>query len=277
MVIKMKRTEQTPQAGELPAEKDGDCPAARLLPGERLDRVNGDLSLIQKTSGQLFSTDALLLAGYLRRLPSVPAAELGSGSGIVSLLALTRGKAAVIDAFEIQEECALLTARNAALNRLSHRLRVFHADVREEADRHAGAYGAVLANPPYLIGGGRKNAAAEKAAARHEGFGGVAEFALSAGKMLRTGGYFTAVCRPDRAVDLLFAMRQAGVEPKRFTPVLPFPSSAPCLILAEGKKGARPSLYFTPPFRLCGEDGEDSGEYRFLLKTGSFPPVYLQK
>lgn len=98
----MKRTEQTPQAGELPAEKDGDCPAARLLPGERLDRVNGDLSLIQKTSGQLFSTDALLLAGYLRRLPSVPAAELGSGSGIVSLLALTRGKAAVIDAFEIR-------------------------------------------------------------------------------------------------------------------------------------------------------------------------------
>ena len=244
--------------------------------GERLDRVNHRLLLLQKKSGQLFSTDALLLAGYLRPSSAV-AAELGSGSGIVSLLALTRDKAAEIDAFELQPAYAALTERNAALNRLSHRLRAVRADVREESLRRHDRYEAVFANPPYMPAGGRENADPEKTAARHEVFGGVAAFAEAAGRMLRTGGLFTAVCRPDRTVDLLSAMRNGNIEPKRLTPVLPKVGAAPCLILVEGKKGAKPSLYLTPVFCLKDADGQDSEEYRFLLENGSFPGVYMKK
>ena len=247
-------------------------------PDERLDRVNHAITLLQKKNGHLFSTDALLLAGYLPALPvQSMAAELGSGSGIVSLLALARDKVPEIDAFELQEEYAALTARNAARNGFSDRLHTFCADVREECRARHDRYRLVFANPPYLPAGGRENADPGKHAARHECFGGIAAFTAAAGKMLSTGGLFTVVCRPDRTVDLLAAMRSADLEPKRLTLVRPTPSAAPCLLLAEGKKGAKPSLYLTPVFSLKGEDGRDSEEYRFLLETGSFPPVYMKK
>ena len=61
---------------------------------ERLDLINDDIRLIQKKSGLTFGTDALLLASYIQEKPDSLALELGGGSGIISLLLLTRKKGA---------------------------------------------------------------------------------------------------------------------------------------------------------------------------------------
>ena len=50
-----------------------------LLPDERLDEVNENLRLIQKTNGLTFGTDAYLLAAFVRPMPSSFAVELGGG------------------------------------------------------------------------------------------------------------------------------------------------------------------------------------------------------
>ena len=60
-----------------------------LLKNERLDYVNDSLSLIQKTDGLTFGTDALLLAGYVRGRSKL-GLEIGGGTGIISMLLLTR-------------------------------------------------------------------------------------------------------------------------------------------------------------------------------------------
>ena len=62
-----------------------------LKDGERLDYVNDDLSLIQNKEGLTFGTDALLLAGYCSGKKKL-GIELGGGSGIISMLVLTRKK-----------------------------------------------------------------------------------------------------------------------------------------------------------------------------------------
>jgi len=54
---------------------------------ERIDEVNDKISLIQKPDGLTFGTDALLLAGYVAGKYRV-GAELGGGSGIISMLLL---------------------------------------------------------------------------------------------------------------------------------------------------------------------------------------------
>ena len=61
-------------------------PEPVLLPDERLDEVNEQLRLIQKRQGLTFGTDAYLLAAFIRPQPRAKAIELGSGSGIISLL-----------------------------------------------------------------------------------------------------------------------------------------------------------------------------------------------
>ena len=57
-----------------------------LSPDERLDKVNENLTLIQKKDGLTFGTDAFLLASFIKSTPRKKAAELGSGTGIISLL-----------------------------------------------------------------------------------------------------------------------------------------------------------------------------------------------
>ena len=70
---------------------------------ERCDFVNDNLKLIQKTDGLTFGTDALLLAGYINGKYK-RGCEIGSGSGIISLLLITREKIGSCVALEVQEE-----------------------------------------------------------------------------------------------------------------------------------------------------------------------------
>ena len=73
----------------------------KLEDGERIDFVNDKLKLLQKPQGLTFGTDALLLAGYVNESGAL-GAELGSGSGIISMLLLTRDKLASATAIEVQ-------------------------------------------------------------------------------------------------------------------------------------------------------------------------------
>ena len=233
---------------------------------ERLDTVNDGIRIYQYKDGQLFGSDALLLAGYVRGRAK-RAAELGSGSGILSLLLLQREKAARIDCFELQGAYCELTRRNAALNGFGDRLRVVEGDLRETSclPGRSGAYDLVVANPPYMPRGGKECETPSRQIARHEVCGGVADFTAAAGRLLQTGGYYEVVCRPDRLTDLLCAMREAAVEPKKLTPVSARRGEAPCLILVEGKKGGNPGLRWSAAFSM------DGGEYDVLMRDGSFP------
>ena len=79
---------------------------------ERCDYVNDSLKLIQNTEGLTFGTDALLLAGYINTKLK-RGCELGAGSGIISMLLLTRKKLSSAVALEVQRDYADLTAKNA--------------------------------------------------------------------------------------------------------------------------------------------------------------------
>ena len=77
-----------------------------LLPNERLDKVNENITLIQKKDGLTFGTDAFLLASFIKNTPFKNGAELGAGTGIISLLLAERNKLANIFAIEIQKDFA---------------------------------------------------------------------------------------------------------------------------------------------------------------------------
>ena len=86
-----------------------------LAPDERLDVVNESIRLIQKKQGLPYGTDAFLLAAFIRPMPRVHAVELGGGTGIASLLAVTKNKVADVCAVEIQKDFAELIAKNASV------------------------------------------------------------------------------------------------------------------------------------------------------------------
>lgn len=220
-----------------------------LLPGERLDEINENLSLIQKADGLTFGTDAYLLAAFAKTSPASDVVDLGSGTGVAALLCMTRKKYRHAYAVELQTDFCELIGRNAALNQMTETVTVIPKDVRQltQADV-CGEVSTVISNPPYMpAGAGLACADNRMETARRELNGTIGDFCLAAARLLQTGGLFYTVFRPDRIADLFTALRNARLEPKRMITVYPDTDSRPCLILTEAKKDASPSLVQAPP------------------------------
>lgn len=235
---------------------------------ERVDFVNGGLTLLQNKGHLTFGTDALLLAAFVGKAKR--AAELGAGNGIVSLLCAAREKCQHIDAFEIQQSVADLCRHNVEQNGLSHRISVLNRDLRCLTKEEEGIYNAVFTNPPYMkTGAGKECATTEKQMARHEVAGDIYAFCTAASRLLNYGADFYCVYRPDRLSDLFDAMRQADIEPKAVTAVCQSFRHAPSMVLVKGKKGGKAGLYFSPVF-FIKEQEENSPDYAYLLEKGEF-------
>ena len=241
---------------------------------ERYDKVNDSLTLIQKTEGLTFGTDALLLAGFVSGKYK-RCLEMGSGSGIISMLLLSREKASEVTAVEVQEEYALLTKQNAELNGLSDRLFAVCSDIRDYKSDFE--YDLVFTNPPYMKAtSGKACELSKKNAARHEIFGDIGDFCKEARRLLKFGGDFAVVYRPDRLCDLIYSMRSSGIEPKRMTTVYADTSSEPSMVLIVGRAGGRCGLINTPPL-IIYRDAEHkfyTDEMNFIMENGRFPDKF---
>ena len=237
---------------------------------ERCDLVNDSLRLIQKTDGLTFGTDALLLAGYVGG-GYRSGCELGGGSGIISMLLLSRRKLGRAVSLEIQEEYAELTRRNAELNGLSTLVSVC-SDVREYHPERE--FDLVYTNPPYMkTDSGKANISSKKNIARHEVSGDIKDFCLAAARLLKFGGSFFAVYRPDRLADLFAAMREARLEPKRVTFVHADTHSESSMVLVEARSGGGVGLMLTRPLIIYADSTHKcyTDDMNYIMENGSFP------
>ena len=231
-----------------------------LKDGERIDVVNDRLNLLQKCDGFSYGTDAVLLASFIRKMPTKNAIEFGAGTGIISLLCEKNDKFKNIYSVEVQEEYYDLLQRNIIYN--NSKITPIHSDIR---DLMPGTFGfefdVVFSNPPYMkTTSGKSNIDQGKNCARHEVAGSIDDFCKAASKLLKHGGLFYTVYRPDRAIDLICSMKKYNIEPKRMTMVYPYVDSRVCLMLIEGKKGASSALFNTKPFIIFNSHTEQNND-----------------
>jgi tRNA1Val (adenine37-N6)-methyltransferase len=226
-----------------------------LFPNERLDKVNENLTLIQKKDGLTFGTDAFLLASFIKSAPSKKAAELGAGTCIISLLLAQLSMLANIYAIEIQKDFAELTERNALLNGLDSKITTLNSDVTQiKSSDIGGELDVVFTNPPYMkADSGKRNISDAKYIARHEACGDINYFCAAGFRLLKHGGKFYVVWRPDRLCDLFYALRKNRLEPKIITFVHADTSSEPSIVLVSAIKGGASSARVTAPLILYGD------------------------
>ncbi len=246
----------------------------QLLDGERFDAVNEGLNLIQKKDGLTFGTDAFLLASFIKSASKKIGAELGTGTGIISLLLAQRNKLSKIYAIEIQEDFATLTQRNVSYNGLEEKISVINADIRKVSSADIdGEADIIFTNPPYMkTTSGKRNENDYKYIARHEECGDINDFCKAGFKLLKHGGKFYVVWRPDRLCDLFFALRQNRLEPKIITFVQADAQSEPSMVLVCATKGGASGAKVTAPLILYKDDQhkEMRDEAKKIYDTLSF-------
>lgn len=213
-----------------------------------------------------FGTDAILLAHFAAPKKNDKACDLGAGCGIIPLLWCRDSRAARITAVEIQAGACEQVRRAVEINRLSGRIEIVNADLRElKGILPAGAFDLVTMNPPYKAkGAGRASKDEAGLIARHEVMCTLEEAAAAAAGLLKFGGRFCLCHRPERLCDVFAAMRAAGIEPKRLRMVAQKNGKAPWLILAEGRKGGKPGLIIEPQLTVENESGGYSEEMKSI-------------
>jgi tRNA1(Val) A37 N6-methylase TrmN6 len=109
----------------------------------------GKVAVCQEKKGYRFSVDAPILADFLPSVPGEDALEVGTGSGIVALLALYKKKFANVNALEIQPSLARLAAMNAEKNGFSQCMQVVTGDFNRLFRDFTGIR-HIFSNPPYF-------------------------------------------------------------------------------------------------------------------------------
>lgn len=245
--------------------------------------INSALSLTQQKNMLTYGTDAYLLYAFLRGKPSGTAVELGSGSGVISLLAAAANKYRHITAVDVQASQAELTESNAVSNGLGERINAICANVKDlTAQMISGEVDAVFSNPPYMtVGSGKSNIDSAKYIARHEVLGTITDFCMAASRLLKFGGSFYVVWRPDRLPALFSSLEKAKLIPKRMVTVCADSSHMPCLILLEAKKGGSPDGFFLTRPLFLHENAKASPlihtlDCTYIYQNGEFPNEYIR-
>lgn len=207
-------------------------------------------------------TDSFVLSALPRLKTGMRVCDLGCGTGLLSLLLLQRQPELQVTGVELDEHAAALARKAVEENGITDRMQVLRGDLRQiRSLLPAGAFDLVVCNPPYYVsGGGRLPTRDAMRTARAELSCTAEDACAAAAYLLRWGGSFCLVHKPERLTDLLCAMRAASLEPKRLRFVCPRMGSTPSLVLLEGRRGGRPGLEIPSPLVLCQENGSPTAE-----------------
>lgn len=230
---------------------------------ERVDDLQyKGLKLIQKKDGFCFGVDAVLLSHFAQIAAGSRVIDLGTGTGIIAVLLAAKKRPREVTGLEIQADIADMAKRSVDMNGLGDKVKIIGGDIKEAVTLFgASSFDAVVSNPPYMCkGGGLLNPADTKAISRHELLCTLEDVVSTAAKLLRPGGRFSMVHRPQRLADIIFSMRTNGIEPKQLRMIHPSPGKKPNLLLISGTRDGNPELRVLEPLYIYDENGNYSKE-----------------
>lgn len=230
----------------------------------RLEPLGGKMK-IYVSPDYTFGTDAVLLCNFAAIRQKENACDLGTGCGIIPLL-WCNGKTGAITAVEIQPQACFLLSQSIEYNCLSDKVTVINADLRFLYGKlKPGSFDLVTINPPYKpVGTGIESASAADKIARHETMCTLTDAVKAASRLLRFGGRFCLCHKPERLSDILYTMREYGVEAKRLRFVVKKHGCEPWLVLVEGKRGAKSHLKVEKDLAMYDEDGNATEELKSI-------------
>ena len=237
-------------------------------PDETLDTIK-DVKIIQSRDGYRFSIDAILLENFISARRLEKGIELGTGSGIISILLAKRFENTEITAVEIQWALAERARKNTELNDLKEKINILSMDMRElRKEFPANGFDFVFSNPPFRkTETGRMSTDEERAIARHEIEISLPDLISTAAYLLKHNGRFYMIYHPFRLAELVSLLRESRLEPKRIRFVHSRHGEEAKMVLIEAIKGAGIWLRIEPPLYLFENGNDYTRETSDILKA----------
>lgn len=235
-----------------------------LKENERIDDLEyKGLKIIQNTKGFCFGIDAVLLSDYAKNIKKeARVLDLGTGTGIISILLCEKTNLSKIIGVEVQKEVADMAKRSVRLNNLENKFEIINDNITNLEKIYEGnSFDVIVTNPPYKKENtGIVNEEKKKLISRHEILAKLEDYIKISNKLLKDKGEFYMVHRPERLVDIIAYMRQYKIEPKEIRFVCSHENEPPKLVLIKGVKNGKPFLKFKENLYIYEKDGNYTEE-----------------
>lgn len=235
-----------------------------LKENERIDDLEfKNLKIIQNTKGFCFGIDAVLLSDFAKNIKKdAKVLDLGTGTGIISILLCGKTNLEKIIGVEVQKEVANMAKRSSKLNNLENKFEIINENIINLDNIYErNSFDVIVTNPPYKKENtGIVNEEEKKLISRHEVLAKLEDYIKISNKLLKDKGEFYMVHRPERLVDIIAYMRQYKVEPKEIRFVCSHEKEPPKLVLIKGVKNAKPFLKFKEDLYIYNDDGSYTDE-----------------
>ena len=205
------------------------------------------------------STDSMLLSHFVRLPKNASVVDLGSGCGTLGLLLCSKDQSCHVTGIELEEKAHLEALENIRRNGLDARMESLCADIRSVSERFSpGSFSCCISNPPYFSGGFSSQTLAT---ARQEGSCTPDDLFKCGSRLLKFGGDFFLVHKPERLAELIATASKYGLEAKRLCLVRHREHAPVNLILLQLRKGAKPGLVWEE-ITLHHADGSPTAVYQ---------------
>ncbi len=206
---------------------------------------NKNLRICQDDKMFKFSLDTMLLASFVTvKKKCKRILDIGTGNAPIPVMLSEKTKATIVGV-EIQKSLVELANKTIKMNNLENQVEIINKDVKEWYKNEAGdKFDTIVCNPPFFktSENSNLNQAVEKTIARHEITLTVEDVMKIAKKMLINGGNLAIVQRPERFVDVLLAMKENNISPKRIKVIYPKREKAAHMVLIEGTKNGKKGI-----------------------------------
>ena len=228
--------------------------------------LTDDYKVLQDDDGYLFSADSVLLANLAKIGKDDTVLDLGSGSGVMSILVSVKKGAKKVVGVEIDSCTAEMSRRSVKMNHLDDKIEIVTGDVKDvKALLTSGSFDKAICNPPYFGGDDGLEKTSQRAVARKQGDCTLNDFVFAASYALKNGGDFFIVYKADRLVELVTTLHQNGLEPKHITYVYPKLSKGVDTVIISAKKGGKLGLQ-SSTLILMDEEGKYTEKVKELYR-----------
>ena len=232
----------------------------------------GDNIIYQDNDCFLFSLDSMLLANFVSiRLSDKKIIDFCSGNAPIPMLLTFRTKARIFGV-ELQEYIYNMGLESIKENKMDKQIEYINDDVKNIMNLFdSESFDVVTCNPPYFKykSDSLVNINDMKTIARHEVCLTLDDVVTNAKYLLRSGGTFAMIHRPDRLVEIINVMQKNNIEPKRIRMVYPKAGKNANMILIEGIKNGKSGLKIEKPLVVYDANGNYVDEVRKMFGVDS--------
>lgn len=230
------------------------------------------LKIVQDTDHLRFTIDSIMLGGFINVRPGTKnIVDLGTGNGPIALY-LTLKTDAHIYGVELQKSSSEFAKQSVEINNLGNQISILNENLIGINKKLGNNNEIVVCNPPFfrVEKGSHLNEKDEKTIARHEVSSTLHDFVYEASKLLKYGGYFYMIHRPDRIQDIIVELNSNGLVLTKMRFIYPSENKESNHILIEARLvRANANTKVMPPLYVRNLDGTLTSEARKIY-NGEF-------